>query len=404
MSRRTLSIVLFIGLLAFSWLLATNNKVKALTPTPSPSITITPTQPHDYVSLPSSGPAPLTVQFVNTGSTTPNQIILCSWSFTDGGAGGMVNFSAGPGNYFSSCPTTYHIFPNGGSFTTTLNLLGVPNSGGVLIKVGDVNVPGPTATYAPFNGTMPDLIMTIVSFSSATCSSPAGFSVGIINGGGGGAAGPFVVSYGSQKQTVSGLDFTKEAYVSFTLEGTGGWVTPVVDSTNMVAEINEANNSWAAWMPTPAAPPPTCTPATPATVTQTPTRTNTPGITNTPTRTPTRTNTGTITRTPTNGPSLTPTRTATITLTPTSTVALTTCSPVSYTITTPFTFDGAGSFCWQTSALGSYINSWNTSSVMVNAINITNTYVPAASYPAKVNGFYYIGYNSNSAWGHFETK
>ena len=402
MSRRILSIVLVIALLAFSWLLTANNKVKALTATPS--AIFTPTQPHDYVSLPSSGPAPLTVQFVNTGSTAPNQIAICSWSFTDGGAGGMVGFYAGPGNYYASCPTTSHIFPNGGSFTTTLNLVGVPNSGGTLIKVGDVNVPGPTATFAPLVGTTPDLIMKSIGYANPTCANPAGtISVGIINGGGGGAAGPFVVSYGSQTQTVSGLDFTKEASVSFTLEGSG-WVKPVVDSTNAVTEINEANNSWAAWVPTPA-PAPTCTPATPVTVTQTPTRTNTPGITNTLTRTPTRMNTGTITRTPTlgasptAGPSLTPTRT----LTPTTVVG-DFCSPVSYTITAPFTFDGAGSFCWQTSALGSYINSWNTSSVTINTVNITNVYVPAASYPAKIGGFYYVSYNSSVAWGHFETK
>jgi endoglucanase len=77
---------------------------------------------------------------------------------------------------------------------------------------------------------------------------------------------------------------------------------------------------------------------------------------------------------------------------------------VSSTITSGFTFDGAGTFCWQASTLGSYINSWNTTSVTLNGTNITNVWVGSGSYPAKINGFWYIGYNSSVAWAHFETK
>jgi hypothetical protein len=145
------------------------------------------------------------------------------------------------------------------------------------------------------------------------------------------------------------------------------------------------------------------------TATRTPTITNTPLITNTPTRTPTITNTPVITNTLTRTPTTTltsvitntPTRTNTPTATPTGGAG---CSPVTATISAPFTQDGAGTFCWQTSSLGAYINSWNTANVTINGVNITNLYMASASYPAKINGFWYISYTSSVAWGHFESK
>ncbi len=126
--------------------------------------------------------------------------------------------------------------------------------------------------------------------------------------------------------------------------------------------------------------------------TNTPTRTFTPGApTNTPTNTPV-------------GPTNTPTNT---TIAPTNTPTQGsggTCSPVTSTITSPYTFDGAGTFCWQASTLGSYLNSWNTTSVSVNGTNYTNIWVGVSSLPAKINGFWYISYNSSVSWGHFEAK
>ena len=75
------------------------------------------------------------------------------------------------------------------------------------------------------------------------------------------------------------------------------------------------------------------------------------------------------------------------------------------TITAPFTFDGAGSnICWQSSNLGTFINSWNTTSVMLNGVNVTNVWMGSGSYPAKIGGFWYVGYSSSVAWGHFEAK
>jgi lysophospholipase L1-like esterase len=163
------------------------------------------------------------------------------------------------------------------------------------------------------------------------------------------------------------------------------------------------------------------------------TRTNTPAVTNTPTN-PVVTNTPSRTSTPTTGPTATRTRTATAgpsatrtntpnspvntptrTITPTVVVGPSNtpttpatggaCSPVTSTISSiPFSFDGAGTFCWQASSLGGYINSWNTLSVSVNGQNVTNLWVGSGSYPAKIGGFYYVSYNSNVAWGHFEAK
>jgi hypothetical protein len=77
---------------------------------------------------------------------------------------------------------------------------------------------------------------------------------------------------------------------------------------------------------------------------------------------------------------------------------------VTSTITAPFTFDGAGTFCWQSTNLGAYINSWNTTSVTLNGVNVTNLYVASGSYPAKINGYWYVSYNSTVSYGHFEAK
>ncbi len=137
-----------------------------------------------------------------------------------------------------------------------------------------------------------------------------------------------------------------------------------------------------------------------ATPTRTPTPTNTPtGSTATPTRTPTPTNT-VVTNTPTQTRTPTPT---TVTNTPTFTpTGGATCSPATV-ITAPFTFDGAGTFCWQISSL-SYINSWNLANLTVNGVSFTNLYATASALPAKINGNWYISYTGNYSWSHFEAK
>ncbi len=196
-------------------------------------------------------------------------------------------------------------------------------------------------------------------------------------------------------------------------------LTPVISPTRTMSPTATATRTL-----TPAiSSTPTRTPtrtATCACATNTPTRTLTPGNTNTPTRTATlgatstRTNTPAITNTPTRTATLalTLTPTPTLTRTPTSVVSPTltstpstsVCSPVTSTITAPFTFDGAGTYCWQAATLATYINSWNTTSISVNGTNYTNLYAMVSSLPAKVNGYWYISYNSAVSWGHFEAK
>ncbi len=159
----------------------------------------------------------------------------------------------------------------------------------------------------------------------------------------------------------------------FTLEPSGG-----TDRPQMVPLSNH--------LP-PSGPVPTTVPTRTPTRTATPTRTPI-GLTATPTRTPTRTPIG---------PTATPTRTPT----PGGSGA---CSPVSSTITAPFTFDGAGTFCWQTSNLGSFVNSWNLGRLTINGVDFTNRWAASSSYPPRINGFWYVSYTGNFSWSHFEAR
>lgn len=109
------------------------------------------------------------------------------------------------------------------------------------------------------------------------------------------------------------------------------------------------------------------------------------------------------------GSSSTPTRTPTLVRTPTRTPTPgggggSTCSPVNATISAPFTKDGAGTFCWQASNLGSFINSWNMVQLTINGVDFTNKWAASSSYPPKINGYWYIRYSGNYPWSHFEAK
>jgi len=77
---------------------------------------------------------------------------------------------------------------------------------------------------------------------------------------------------------------------------------------------------------------------------------------------------------------------------------------VTSTISAPFTYDGAGTFCWQSNNLGSYVNNWNLTSLTINGVNFTNVYVGSGSYPAQIGGYWYVAYNGPYAWSHFEAK
>lgn len=69
-------------------------------------------------------------------------------------------------------------------------------------------------------------------------------------------------------------------------------------------------------------------------------------------------------------------------------------------ITLPYTQNGIGEYCWVTSDDIAYINSWNLTSLEVNGVDYTNTW--ASSLPDKIDGNYYIYYQGNYGWSHFE--
>ena len=79
-----------------------------------------------------------------------------------------------------------------------------------------------------------------------------------------------------------------------------------------------------------------------------------------------------------------------------------TCSPVTRTITAPFTYDGAGTFCWQLTSAPSYINSWNLTSLKINGVDFTNRW--ANALPPAINGSWYVSYSGQYGWSHFEAR
>ena len=259
-----------------------------------------------------------------------------------------------------------------------------------------------TPSQTPVSGGVPDLtVLSITEYFIPSAPTPTANAQGCwwtpwvgtntatrvtIQNIGTGDAGSFVLSMNDGSQTtINGLAAGQTLTVNL---GSTHLRTRIatVDFSNIVVESNESNNVFTQ----------TLTAATStATVTPRPTECGTPKVTATATSILTASRTPTIT--------VTPSRTLTVSPTPTC-GCVPACSPVTSTIAAPFTFDGAGSFCWQSTNLGTYINSWNTTSVTINGVNITNLYLPAASYPAKVGGFWYVAYNSSVAWGHLEAK
>ncbi len=448
MKRRILLISIVLALLLLSSFIGAQARDLALTATMSATPSPVTFPQADFVAAPLSGTAPLTVQFTPLYTTTGSPILGCSWTFGDG----TTQFVSGS---FSTCPPISHVYTAGGSFNVQLSVQ-ITDMIFTAIKTNYIQVGAPpvTVTPTPPSG-QPDLLYPSApnwiwdpnAYDSANnCYNYTPvlvWNVQVRNAGSA-DAGSFVVSQNyDRQQTVSGLPAGQTSTLYFPFPG---WPVATAmpgqptlsamysnfhaDYTNLVNESNETNNTTRSGVPVFTATPnggPTrvyCKTATPV-VTFTPTRTSTSGPTLTRTRTPTTGPTATRTRTATAGPSLTLTRTltptpfstacdtpsscvtgtpATKTPTATPTVVLGICSPVTSVITAPFSFDGAGMFCWQSSNLGAYINSWNTTTVTINGVVITNAYVPASSYPAKIGGYWYVGYSSSVAWGHFEAK
>jgi hypothetical protein len=91
-------------------------------------------------------------------------------------------------------------------------------------------------------------------------------------------------------------------------------------------------------------------------------------------------------------------------VTPTPTPGSGACSPVTGTVSAPYSYDGAGTFCWQIANIPNYINSWNLTSLKINGVDFSNIYAVPSSLPPKINGFWYVSYSGQYPWSHFEAK
>ena len=70
-------------------------------------------------------------------------------------------------------------------------------------------------------------------------------------------------------------------------------------------------------------------------------------------------------------------------------------------ITAPFSYSGAGAFCWSSTELGSYIQSWGADVVQVTGVDETNKYVPTDQMLRDTTGTYYVYYKASTASGNF---
>lgn len=69
-------------------------------------------------------------------------------------------------------------------------------------------------------------------------------------------------------------------------------------------------------------------------------------------------------------------------------------------VSLPFVQNGAGTYCFVTDGNINIINSWNLNVLEVNGLDITNSWTN--NPPPRINGQYYIYYESNVAWAHLE--
>jgi hypothetical protein len=184
--------------------------------------------------------------------------------------------------------------------------------------------------------------------------------------------------------TWSGTDSFKLNLIKQLWNATGT-VTPVPGDT--MAPTNPPSDTTAPTNPPSDTAAPTATPGPTAVPTATPA--GTPVTTNPPTDTTAPTNPPTDTTAPTNPPA--------------SGCTCTNLCSSQTSISVPFTKDGAGEFCYTSSSLASYVNSWNMDAVNINGTNCTNTYVSSGSI-AAIGGVYYIYYKGSYAWSHIEVK
>lgn len=403
MIRRFTPVLLLLSLLMLSLVLLTPFQAFALTTTPlPPTFTRTPTltATASLCALPTA--VSMTVSPVVSPTSDTTQIVkvnVFAASVTVTSEAGSFTSNTSVSGVFS-IPVT--LVPNSTNHLQAVatitsacrpyNLSRSVDSAGNPLTIVQNGGPTLTPTITPTAGPMPDLTILSITEYTYVFPTPTPDSKGCINMPGPGSdkrtqvtvqnigsanAGAFVVDMNGSQVLVSGLA-AGETIVVQVGDTRSRTRTATVDITNLVPESNETNNVFVQTL-TAATNTPTGTPRAPLCISPTPSLTPT-------------------------GPTPTVTRTRTITRTPTLTPSSTICSPVTSTITAPFSFDGTGSYCWQASTLGTYVNSWNLSSLTVNNVNIANMYVTVASLPAKVGGYWYFSYFSNVAWGHFEAK
>ena len=380
MKRRIFTICLVLGFLALALLFLTAKPMRAVK---AQALTATPTLTGlsaEFTGSPlQSDSAPLMVYFTAPGSVG----VKCTWTWGDGG-------SYTPEGICGSATIT-HLYRNPGSYTVSLHVEGAPND---VIKTDYIVVlngptktatcacfatptptrtptPGPslTRTRTPTNGPTVTRTRTPTTGPSLTVThtpSPVRYVTGHVRVGS--STGPGLANVNVCYYLAS---YTFDCATNTVLTDANGYYqlsicTPGQENVTVQASLSGYTLSPASyqriWYGG-------CMPATYDFVA-------TAGGTGTPTP-------ATPTKTPTTGPTL--------------------CTPIS-TIAAPFTFDGAGTLCWQSNNLGSSINSWNATKVTLNFLDITNIYVPSSSYPPQINGYWYISYTSTVAYAHFETK
>jgi hypothetical protein len=190
------------------------------------------------------------------------------------------------------------------------------------------------------------------------------------------------------------------------VSNTGGWGTWSGTDSRKLTLIQQLWNATSCTSTTPVPgvtdPPGTITPDPTAVPGVTAAPTATPG----PTAIPTATPAGGVTQDPTTPPGTvtdTPTTPPTVTNPPQTGCTCPNLCSSQTAISVPFTKDGAGEFCYTSSSLASYVNSWNCDSVNINGTNCTNTYVSSGSI-AAIGGVYYIYYKGSYSWSHLEIK
>ena len=67
-----------------------------------------------------------------------------------------------------------------------------------------------------------------------------------------------------------------------------------------------------------------------------------------------------------------------------------------------YRYTGAGTWCFETTDPGDYINNWNNNIVEINVFNIINQYISRSDYPDMIDGKYYIYQDGPYPWSHPE--